>query len=100
VPQALQHPEKNRGICGQLNGRSNSVLESPNCTLGDDLTLSLKQGDRLKVAASRFSIDAVEALKSELGKIESLGFIVTVRTFFPTEAADEFVRTERSRVRR
>ncbi len=58
--------------------------------LGDDLKSSLKQGDRLKVAASCFSIYAFEALKSELGKIEKLDFIFTAPTFVPEEATDQF----------
>ncbi|MGD9842760.1 MAG: hypothetical protein AB7F79_10005 [Steroidobacteraceae bacterium] len=51
--------------------------------LGDDLKASLKQGDRLKVATSCFSIYAFEALKSELGKIKNLDFIFTALTFVP-----------------
>jgi hypothetical protein len=71
------------------------IINNTTHKLGDDLKASLKQGDRLKVAASCFSIYAFEALKSELGKIENLDFIFTAPTFVPEEATDEFKRERR-----
>ena len=62
------------------------IINNTTDKLGDDLKASLKRGDRLKVAASCFSIYAFEALKSELGKIEKLDFIFTAPTFVPEEA--------------
>ena len=71
------------------------IINNTTHKLGDDLKASLKHGDRLKVAASCFSIYAFEALKSELGKIENLDFIFTAPTFVPEEATDEFKRERR-----
>ena len=63
--------------------------------LGDDLKATLKAGDRLKIAASCFSIFAFEALKGELKKVDKLEFIFTAPTFVPEEATDQFKRERR-----
>lgn len=63
--------------------------------LGDDLKATIKSGDRLKIAASCFSIFAFEALKSELKKVEKLQFIFTAPTFVPEDATDQFKRERR-----
>lgn len=53
------------------------VIDNINRLLGDDLKQSLKQGAKLKVAASCFSMYAYEALKAELEKLDGLSFIFT-----------------------
>ncbi len=70
------------------------LVDNINTLLGDDLKKSLKNGSRLKIAASCFSIYAYEALKTELEKIESLEFIFTSPTFTTSEATDK-VKKER-----
>ncbi|MCF7765114.1 MAG: hypothetical protein K9N62_15715 [Verrucomicrobia bacterium] len=57
------------------------IIDNINRLLGDDLKKALRPGSKLKIAASCFSIYAYEALKSELGKIDSLQFIFTSPTF-------------------
>jgi SNF2 family DNA or RNA helicase len=71
------------------------IINNTTHKLGDDLKTSLKGGDRLKVAASCFSIFAFEALKGELSKLEKLEFIFTAPTFVPEAATDEFKRERR-----
>ncbi len=71
------------------------IINNTTHKLGDDLKTSLKRGDRLKVAASCFSIYAFEALKSELAKIDHLDFIFTAPTFVPEDATDQFTRERR-----
>lgn len=70
------------------------IIDNINNLLGDDLKASIQAGDKLKIAASCFSIYAYEALKSELEKIKSLEFIFTAPTFVPTEVTDK-LRKER-----
>ncbi len=70
------------------------IIDNINRLLGDDLKKALVPGAKLKIAASCFSIYAYEALKTELGKIDSLQFIFTSPTFVPGEATDK-VKKER-----
>lgn len=48
------------------------LIDNINTLWGDDLKKELKPGDKLKVAASCFSLYASEALKDELEKIDNL----------------------------
>lgn len=70
------------------------VIDNISNLLGDDLKATMHKGDRLKIAASCFSIFAFEALKAELQNVEGLDFIFTAPTFVPEEATDQ-VRRER-----
>jgi SNF2 family DNA or RNA helicase len=70
------------------------ILDNINTLWGDDLKKSLKEGSKLKIAASCFSIYAFEALKEELDNIDSLEFIFTSPAFIPNEVTDK-VRRER-----
>jgi len=72
-----------------------NVIDNINSLLGDDLKVSLKQGTRLKIAASCFSIYAFDALKAELKKVDSLNFIFTAPTFVPEGATDQVKRERR-----
>lgn len=71
------------------------IINNTTHKLGDDLKACLRGGDRLKVAASCFSIFAFEALKGELSKLEKLEFIFTAPTFVPEAATDEIKRERR-----
>jgi SNF2 family DNA or RNA helicase len=64
------------------------LIDNINTLWGDDLKNSLGKGAKLRIAASCFSIYAYEALKRELGQIDSLEFIFTVPTFVPDEVTD------------
>ena len=70
------------------------LIDNINRLLGDDLKQTLKPGARLKVAASCFSIYALEALKAELDQVEELHFIFTSPTFVAEEVTDK-IRKER-----
>lgn len=70
------------------------VIDNITALLGDDLKGSLGKGDRLKIAASCFSIYAFEALKSELQKVDGVDFIFTAPTFVPEGVTDK-LRKER-----
>ncbi|WP_109260666.1 helicase-related protein [Hyphobacterium indicum] len=70
------------------------VIDNITALLGDDLKASLGKGDRLKIAASCFSIYAFEALKSELQKVDGVDFIFTAPTFVPEGVTDR-IRKER-----
>ena len=71
------------------------IIDNINSLLGDDIKSSIKNGSKLKIAASCFSIYAFEALKSELSKVESLQFIFTAPTFTPNEVTDKFRKERR-----
>ncbi|MCF6221738.1 MAG: SNF2-related protein [Robiginitomaculum sp.] len=70
------------------------VINNTSELLGDDLKAQLKSGSKLKIAASCFSIYAFEALRKELGRIDSLEFIFTEPTFVPSQHSDK-MRKER-----
>ncbi|SDE27211.1 helicase-related protein [Kordiimonas lacus] len=71
------------------------IIDNINNKLGDELRQSLKNGGKLRIAASCFSIYAYEALKSELEKIDRLEFIFTAPTFTPNQAADKMRKEKR-----
>ncbi|TKI03406.1 hypothetical protein [Martelella alba] len=48
------------------------LIDNISRLLGDDLKQTLRPGARLKIAASCFSMYALEALKAELEKIDEL----------------------------
>ncbi len=64
-------------------------VDNINSLWGDDLKETIKQGAKLRIAASCFSIYAFEALKKELQRVESLEFIFTAPTFVPTKVTDK-----------
>jgi hypothetical protein len=65
------------------------IIDNINRLFGDNLKQTLSPRAKLKIAASCFSIYAFEALRTELGKIESHEFIFTTPTFVPGEATDK-----------
>lgn len=65
------------------------ILDNINSLWGEDLKQMLQSGEKLKIAASCFSIYAYEALKSELEKIDSLEFIFTEPLFIPEQVTDK-----------
>lgn len=70
------------------------IIDNINNLLGDNLKETIQSGDKLRIAASCFSIYAYEALKSELSNIDELEFIFTSPTFVPSAVTDK-IRKER-----
>lgn len=71
------------------------IIDNITSLLGDDLKRTITPGAKLKIAASCFSIYAFEALKQELGRIESLEFIFTSPTFVPNDVSDKLRKEHR-----
>lgn len=65
------------------------LIDNTNKTLHDDLSVEIKKGSRLSIAAAYFSIYAFEKLKKELLGIEELRFIFTSPTFTKEKAKKE-----------
>jgi len=57
------------------------MFDNVSKTVKDDLTVTIKKGDKLSVAAACFSIYAYQALKKQLDGIDELRFIFTSPTF-------------------
>lgn len=57
------------------------LLDNVNSKLKDDLTVELKKGSKVSIAAAYFSIYAYHELKKQLETIEELRFIFTSPTF-------------------
>ncbi len=55
-------------------------------TLKDDLSVEIKQGSKISIAAACFSIYAFQQLKEELSQIDELRFIFTSPTFLAEKA--------------
>ncbi|PJJ40999.1 helicase-related protein [Hallerella succinigenes] len=71
------------------------LIDNINQKLRDDLALEIKQGSKVAIAASCFSIYAYQELKKQLENIEELRFIFTSPTFisesFPKEKKEFFI---------
>jgi len=65
------------------------MFDNVSKTVKDDLTLTIKKGDKLSVAAACFSIYAYQALKKQLDGIDELRFIFTSPTFLQEKAPKE-----------
>ena len=57
------------------------LIDNVNETLKDNLSIDIKQGSKLSIAAACFSIYAFQELKDELKGIDELRFIFTSPTF-------------------
>ena len=71
------------------------IIDNINVLLGDALKKDIKRGQRLRIAASSFSIFAFEALRKELQQIEELQFLFTEQTFTAERATDGKTRERR-----
>jgi hypothetical protein len=65
------------------------MFDNVSKTVKDDLTVTIKKGDKLSVAAACFSIYAYQALKKQLDGIDELRFIFTSPTFLKEKAPKE-----------
>lgn len=53
------------------------LINNTTKTLKDDLSVEIKQGSKLSIAAACFSIYAFQELKAQLSQIDELRFIFT-----------------------
>ena len=65
------------------------LIDNKNKTLRDDLSVEIKHGSKLSIAAACFSIYAFQELKKELSGVEELRFIFTSPTFTTEKAPKE-----------
>ncbi|HHU83561.1 MAG TPA: DEAD/DEAH box helicase family protein [Clostridiales bacterium] len=65
------------------------IINNVNKTLRDDLSVEIKKGSKLSIAAACFSIYAFQELKEELENIDELRFIFTSPTFITEKAKKE-----------
>jgi len=65
------------------------LIDNTSKTLRDDLSVEIKQGSKLSIAAACFSIYAFQELKKELQGIDELRFIFTSPTFTTEKAQKE-----------
>ena len=65
------------------------LINNTTKTLKDDLSVEIKQGSKLSIAAACFSIYAFQELKNELKNIEELRFIFTSPTFVAEKTKKE-----------
>lgn len=71
------------------------IIDNISTLLGDELKGDLVNGQRLRIAASTFSIFAFEALRKELRQVRELDFIFTEQTFAPDAATASNLRQQR-----
>ena len=65
------------------------VINNTSKTLRDDLSVEIKEGSKLSIAAACFSIYAFQELKKELQGIDELRFIFTSPTFVAEKTKKE-----------
>ena len=65
------------------------IINNVSKTLRDDLSVEIKEGSRVSIAAACFSIYAFQELKKELSNIDELRFIFTSPTFVTEKAKKE-----------
>ena len=65
------------------------LIHNTDRTLRDDLSVEIKEGSKLSIAAACFSIYAFQALKDELKGIDELRFIFTSPTFITEKTKKE-----------
>ncbi len=65
------------------------VIDNINKTLKDDLSVEIKKGSKISIAAACFSIYAFQVLRKELQNIDELRFIFTSPTFIKEKAKKE-----------
>ena len=71
------------------------LIDNKSILLGDDLKEEIKEGTKLKMVASYFSIYAYEALKEELSSIDELEFIFPMATFVSDGVKDKIKKEAR-----
>ena len=77
----------NFGEC--RSGITMEIIDNTTKVLKDDLSVEIKPGSKLSIAAACFSIYAFQELKKELESIDELRFIFTSPTFITEKAPKE-----------
>ncbi|MGN0548672.1 MAG: hypothetical protein ACI4IM_03670 [Acutalibacteraceae bacterium] len=65
------------------------IINNSTNTLKDDLSVEIKKGSKLSIAAACFSIYAFQELKTELSSIDELRFIFSSPTFITEKVKKE-----------
>lgn len=65
------------------------IFDNITKTVKDDLTVTIKRGSRLSIAAACFSIYAYQVLKKQFDQIDELRFIFTSPAFVSEKAPKE-----------
>ena len=65
------------------------IIDNIHKTLKEDLVVELREGSKLSIAASSFSIYAFQELKELLKDIEELRFVFTSPTFTTQKASKQ-----------
>ena len=65
------------------------IIDNIHKTLKEDLVVELREGSKLSIAASCFSIYAFQELKEQLKDIEELRFVFTSPTFTTEKASKQ-----------
>ena len=71
------------------------TIDNRSRLLGVDLKKEIKEGSKIKIVASYFSIYAYEALKEQLNNIEELEFIFPTPTFVNEGVKDKLKKEKR-----
>lgn len=71
------------------------TIDNKNKILGDDIKQEITGGEKVRIAASCFSMYAFNELKDELSKIKELEFIFTSPTFTKENFADNLKKEKR-----
>lgn len=71
------------------------TIDNQSKILGDDLKHEIKGGEKVRIAASCFSMYAFNELKEELSKVKELEFIFTSPTFTKDNYADNVKKEKR-----
>ena len=66
-----------------------NIINNITNTLKDDLSVEIKKGSKISIAAACFSIYAFQELKKQLTSIDELRFIFTSPTFTNEKAKKE-----------
>lgn len=74
---------------------SSEIIDNVNTRFGDDLKRAITSSSKLRIAAATFSIYAFDALRDELGKIDSLEFLFTEPSFIAEDATDQLSKEHR-----
>ena len=72
-----------------MRGYGMEIIDNIHKTLKDDLVVELREGSKLSIAASCFSIYAFQELKEQLKDIQELRFVFTSPTFVTEKASKQ-----------
>ena len=68
------------------------LINNTTKTLKDDLSVEIKQGSKVSIAAACFSIYAFQELKEQLSQIEQLRFTIKLRKVTKAHFSPPYLR--------